>query len=188
MMRAKKQMLGKVVCRTPTIRACIHASIAHSDSRLSKLCTCDEAVPRQDTKVTTHRKCKLLLVRRRGLRCGSYVLACSMQRVCMNLAMAQTRNNTKCCLTPVQTAPIGYTSIDRLAVGLAYAVSAPRDNASGRFVCCGFARSARSMRARKQTMRHAYPCAGTISFNEALYKPECFIETQWHCRPQEIDQ
>jgi hypothetical protein len=80
------QMHGKVVSRTPRIRACILGSISHSDSRLSNLCTCDEAVPRQDTKVTTHRKCKLLLVRRRGLRCGSYLLACSMQHVCMNLA------------------------------------------------------------------------------------------------------
>lgn len=69
----------------------------------------------------------------------------------------------------VQTAPIGYTSIDRLAVELAYAVSVPRDNSSGRFVRCGFAKSARSMRALKQAMLHAYPRGcGNLCFERGV--------------------
>ena len=50
--------------------------------------------------------------------------------------------------------------------------------------------SSMCLHARKQAMRLAYPCAGagTFALIEALYKPECFRETQWHCRPQEIDK
>jgi len=76
-----------------------------------------------------------------------------------------------------QTAPIGYTSIDRLAVGLAYAVSAPRDNASGRFVMfffCAFFAHTQKHRRRRQCK----PCNCTCEHAQ-LYFERCSVHADF---------